>query len=628
MRSAHPCVALLALLSTVGSPFAPAQPAATAKPLPTIKVEASYAGANATVVADTVAAPIEKQVNGVEGMVQMRSRCTNDGRYVLSVAFKAGVDISISQVLVQNRVALALPVLPESVTRSGVTVRKSADVLLFVAASSPDAEHDTLYLSNYATIQVADELGRIAGVSEVRTIGQRDSGMRIWLDPLKLAARKLTAAEVVDALQRQNIQVEVGKIGQPPQPKDEPLRLDIRTKGRLSGVEDFGNIVLKAGKPEDNVVRLRDVANIVLGTRDTQNHAFLNGKEVFALAIHPLPGARPRDVSEAVRKKLAQLEERAPKGVKLDVAMDFTPGRPKAPEHCRIDVDLPATASVERTIAVLDKCQALVRKIDGVQDVLALTDPDVPHRGQLLVSLTGGGGGAERAKQIKAMRRLLHDGVADAATRVCGPSDSIATPPDYPVQFAVCEATDEGLAALRKHAGALAQRLAKTNKLIDVWASTDCMDQQGIELLIDRTKAAAQGVAVDDIFNTLEVFLGSYYVNDFNRFGKTWQVIISGNARGKGRDAKDKLGIDDLKQLMVRNKDGKMVPLAEFASSREVSGPSVIDRYGMEPMAAITANLTPGTSPAEARALCERLAADVLPAGYRLRWLREMPRKK
>src|SRR5208282_1692039 len=205
--------------------------------------------ADSQVVANTVASPIEQQVNGVEGMLYMSSQCTNDGSYTLTVTFKLGTDLNIAQVLVQNRVAVAQPLLPDLVVRKGVSVKKkSPAVLMIVNLFSPDKTRNILYLSNYATIQLRDELARLPGVGDITYLGQRDYSMRLWLEPEKMAVRNLTASDVVAAIGQQNVQVAAGQIGQPPVPRGQVFQYTMRTLGRLVDAEQFADIILKTGQ--------------------------------------------------------------------------------------------------------------------------------------------------------------------------------------------------------------------------------------------------------------------------------------------------------------------------------------------------------------------------------------------
>src|SRR6476620_3086027 len=241
---------------------------------PTVRVTANYPGANAKVVADTVAAPVAQQINGVENMLYMSSQSSNDGSYLLDVTFDLGTDLNTAQVLVQNRVALAQPVLPDVVKVSGVSVKKrSPDILLIVNLFS-DVNPDTkepyftpLYMSNYATIQLLDQLASLKGVGDVFTFGGQDYSMRVWLDPDELASRNLSASDVVSVLREQNVQVAAGQIGQAPVPKGQNFQYTMSTLGRLTEPEQFGNIILATGE-DGKVTYLKDVARMELGAKN------------------------------------------------------------------------------------------------------------------------------------------------------------------------------------------------------------------------------------------------------------------------------------------------------------------------------------------------------------------------
>ena len=292
---------------------------------PTVEVSAIYSGANSQVVADTVAAPIEQQVNGVEGMLYMASQCTNDGMYALTVAFRPGTDLNLAQVLVQNRVALAQPVLPELVRRRGVTVKKkSPTVLMIVNLFSPDRSRDDLYLSNYATIQLRDELSRLPGVGDISFIGQRDYSMRVWLDPDRAAARGVTADDVVHAVEQQNSQVAAGQIGQPPVPDGQTFQFTMTTLGRLANVEEFEDIIVKTDAA-GRTIRLKDVARAELGAIAYDQICSLDGQDSVALSIYQLPGSNALDTARTVREKIEEMKGRFPDGVSAGIVYDTTP---------------------------------------------------------------------------------------------------------------------------------------------------------------------------------------------------------------------------------------------------------------------------------------------------------------
>jgi multidrug efflux pump subunit AcrB len=326
---------------------------------PTVLITALYPGANALTVQDTVAAPIEEQVSGVEGMVYMSSRCTNDGAYNLTVTFKLGMDSDMAQVLVQNRVSLALPVIPALVQNEGINVRKmSPNTLMIVNLVSPTGRYDALRLSNYATVNVKDELGRLPGVAGITYLGQRDFSLRAWLDANKMAALGLSGMDVVTAVAQQNVQVAAGQIGQQPVPRGQQFQLTINTKGRLVDLEDFKNIIVKTNvagtqttlpasasstgpapttspsassssstttPPVAGIVHLSDVARVELGSQQYDQSCTLDGRPSVALSIYQLPGSNALETAKGVYDKMKELKGRFPDGLDYEIVYDTTP---------------------------------------------------------------------------------------------------------------------------------------------------------------------------------------------------------------------------------------------------------------------------------------------------------------
>jgi multidrug efflux pump subunit AcrB len=333
---------------------------------PTVLVTAIYPGANALTVRNTVAAPIEEQVSGVENMQYMSSQCTNDGAYNLVVTFRLGMNTDMAQVLVQNRVSLALPVIPALVQNEGISVKKmSPSTMMIVNLVSPDDRYDNTFLSNYATIYIKDELGRLPGVAGITYLGQRDYSLRAWLDANKLAALNLSANDVVTAISQQNLQVAAGQIGQQPVPRGQQFQLTINTLGRLIEPEQFGEIILKAGRDNPGaqlptsgptaqegeaqngqmtsgaqdtapgqasplpqatgIVRLRDVARVELGSRQYDQSCTLDGRPSVALSIYQLPGSNALETAQGVYKKMKELKARFPDGLDYRIVYDTTP---------------------------------------------------------------------------------------------------------------------------------------------------------------------------------------------------------------------------------------------------------------------------------------------------------------
>ena len=291
---------------------------------PQVQVTGSYPGADSLVVEQTVAQPIEQQVNGVDNMIYMQSVSGSDGSYTLTVTFQLGTDPDINTVNVQNRVSLAEPQLPEEVARQGLSVKKVSSALLqVIELSSPNGTYDALYLSNYATINILDEIKRINGVGNAQLFGPLDYSMRIWLDPAKLTGLNLTPNDIITAIRSQNVQAAVGRIGAAPISQDQQLQLTISTQGRLTSVPQFDQIVLRAN-PDGSVVRLRDVARVDLGAKSSDRFSRYNGSPAAAIGIYQSPGANAVQVADHVRALMEQLSERFPDDLAYSVFYDTT----------------------------------------------------------------------------------------------------------------------------------------------------------------------------------------------------------------------------------------------------------------------------------------------------------------
>jgi multidrug efflux pump len=298
---------------------------------PTIEVTASYPGANAQTVADTVASPIEREINGVERMLYMESKCTNDGNLKLTITFELGTDLDTAQVLTQNRVSLAVPKLPDIVKQTGVsTKKKSPSIILTVNLFSPPEgkgkkpRYDQLYMSNYAALQVKDQLAQLPGVGDVTFLGEREYAMRIWLDPERVAERGLTAGDIVQAIKEQNIQVAAGKIGAPPSTGGIDFEFTMSTKGRLLEEDEFNDIIIKTGD-KGEITRLRDVGRAERSAKNSDVSSTLDGQPTITLAVFQLPGSNAIATAKGIEHKMEELKQRFPKGLDYRMVYDTTP---------------------------------------------------------------------------------------------------------------------------------------------------------------------------------------------------------------------------------------------------------------------------------------------------------------
>ena len=289
---------------------------------PTVVVTTQYPGASAQTVSDTVAAPIEQQINGVEDMLYLYSQATSNGQLTITVTFKLGTDLDKAQVLVQNRVAIAIPQLPEEVQRNGVVTRKnSPDILMVVFMLSPDNTLDQLYISNYALLQVRDRLLRLDGIGDIQIFGARDYSMRLWLDPDKIATLGMTAGDVLTAIRAQNLQITGGQLASPPI-ADRAFQPNLTFTGRLTDISQFEDIVVKAGA-DGRTVRLRDVARIELGALDYSTNSFMLRKTAVAMLVTQRPGSNALATAKRISDTMAELKASFPKG--LDYIVGYNP---------------------------------------------------------------------------------------------------------------------------------------------------------------------------------------------------------------------------------------------------------------------------------------------------------------
>ncbi len=837
---------------------------------PTVLVTASYPGANAQTVRDTVAAPIEQQVSGVENMIYMSSQCTNDGKYVLIVTFRLGMDSDMAQVLVQNRVSLAQPVIPDLVQRQGINVNKQSPstmmIVNLVSTTDPTTKksiYDDIYLSNYATIQIKDELGRLPGVAAVSYMGERDYSMRAWLDPNKMATLGLSSMDVVRAVSEQNLQVAAGMIGQEPVTKGQMFQLTINTLGRLIDPDQFGAIVIKVGQGGSNgqassIVRLSDVARLELGSQQYDQSCTLDGQPSVALSIYQLPGSNAIKTAQGVYDKMEELKtKRFPQGLEYKIAYDTTPfihesiievfktlrdaiilvaivvliflqnwratlipliavpvaiigtfavmaaigfslnnlslfglvlaigivvddaivvvenverwleqglssrdAARKAMDEvtgpvvavalvlCAVfvpcafitgitgqffrqfavtiavstvfsalnsltlspalaaillkphgakkdiltrlldlcfgwffrgfnavfttgtniytsivgmllrisviallvyggllfltywsftqvptgfipdqdkgyllmNVQLPDSASVQRTQAVVDRLEKMAKDTPGVEHTVTVSgqslilNANAPNLGSIYVMLKEfkERPGITADSVATKLRTRCRDEVREALVTIFGapPIDGLGTTGGF--KMMIEDRGNLGLAELQKVSDEIVEKANKTPGLQGVFNSSRS-DTPWLYLDIDRTKCMALGVPLNNVFDTLQVYLGSYYVNNFNDFGRSWQVNVMADTRFRNR-------VDDIGQLKVANAKGDMIPLATVLRVRDTAGPLMLLRYNMYSATAVTGNFAQGTSSGEGIGLMQKISDESLPRAMADDW--------
>jgi multidrug efflux pump len=816
---------------------------------PQITVEAAYPGATAEVVSNNVAAPIELQVNGADNMMYMFSTSSNTGNMTLNVLFKVGTNVELAQVDVQNRVNIALPQLPQAVVDQGIKVqRRSNAFMILVAVYSPDERYDTIYVANYASLYVLDELKRVPGASQATIFGATDYAMRIWLKPDRMAELGISAAQVADAIRKQNQQFAVGQLGQPPTKERVEQTLTVTTRGRLLDPREFENIILRAAGDGAAIVRLKDVGRAELGARDYSLRRRLNGKPATFIAVYQQPGANALDVSKEIRKTLVELKKSFPEGIDVDIALDITdfvrssikevlktlaeatllvvlvvfvflhnvrativpilaipvsivgtfagmylfgfsvnlltlfglilsigivvddaivvienvernrvqlklPPREAAIKAmqevtgpviaivlvlCAVFVPVaflggisgqlykqfaltiaisvvisglmaltlsPAVAAIllkehtQENRGVLRRLEtafdrATMAYVAGVRRVLrrpvialavfALLAAGtwwifkvvpvaffpVEDRGYILaVSYLPDGASLDRTQAVDGQARAVF--AQSPAVRYVVEVDGFSLidgqlKPNAGTMFInlkdYAQRTDPRLEAPAVIAGALPGLAAIREALVfafnppsipglgniggfEFWiqgrsegdiGKLETVTQQFIqkakirpELLglqstirattpqiyldVDREKAETLGVAINDVYDTLQILFGSLYVSQFTKYSRLYQVVVQAEADYRTKP-------EDIDQVYVRSRDGKMIPLKALVTLKNVPGPDLVSRFNSFPAARVLGAAAPGYSSGDAVKAVEELAAEALPAGYSYAW--------
>lgn len=580
---------------------------------PAIVVEAVYPGANAQVVYEIVAQPIEQQILGMEKVQQLFSRCTNDGHYTLVLRVEQGVDLDVCQLLVQNRVALALPQLPAEVQNEGLTVRKQGGGgFLFVSLFSPDERYDALYLSNYAAMAIRDEVVRLPGAASVALLGDQGSSLEIKLDHEKLSLYGLTAEDVRKALRQH------GFGG-----GEAAARLLRSGKETLDKLD-----TIVVGDGPAGRVYLRDVALLGVGRAD-RSAAFLDGKPVVVLRLSATSPANEGQLRTALLERMQKLKESFPPGVDYSVAFDLfsnreVKARSTTPSYLLAEPLLPSGGSPTRAQDVLKRYSAILQEIKGVQHVLSLQEnpfgrfvggpcvvvqlaPDLKddNREQLLRTVR-----SQLDKVLEAELRLSE------LTRADSPRQSV-----FSVDLALRGPEQDVVLQFGKR---FTERLERSGRLIDLSGGPE--RKPAVRVDIDRDKAAALGVSISDLTEALRTYLGADAAGEFQRFGRTVQVQLQ-CADPTADTAKD------IRLLKIRNNQGQMVRLSTLVTVHDTTEPAYLDRLDGQQATFISANPKPKLALAEARWLCEKLAEETrkelhLPAEYRLVWMKTMPAAK
>lgn len=570
---------------------------------PVVSVSAVYPGASARDVAQTIASPLEAQVNGVSNMLHMESTSGNNGSYQLSITFASGTDPDMAAVEVQNRISQVSAQLPAEVNENGISVRKRAsNLLLGVSVFSPKQTHDALFVSNYTSIQLRDAIARINGVGDVQVFGARDYSMRVWLNPQRMESLNVSVQDIIAALQQQNVQAAAGQIGSSPSTPDQQQTLTISGQGRLSDPQEFANVIIRSN-PQGGMIRLGDVARVALGAQNYQVSAAQNQTESAFLVVYPVPGANALNVANGVRDEMARLPT------------SFLPEEDQG--YFFVSLQLPDGASLNRTQTVMDQMYQQVTANDAVEDVIKITGFSLlsgnnsPNAGFAIVMLKPWGQ-RPHIDQVLANIQANLAAIPSAMIMAVNPPAiaglGSASGFDLRIQ-ALLGQTPQELAQVSQGIIFAANQDPKLNRVFTTFSAS----VPETNLSIDRDRAALLQVPVSRIFQTLQTSLGGMNAGDFTLNNRMFRVQLQNDMDFRQRTAQ-------INSLNVRSDNGVLVSLANLVTLTPSVGAPFISNFNQFPSVAISGSAADGASSGQAMAAMEALLAQNLPQGYSYSW--------
>src|SRR5439155_770572 len=598
---------------------------------PVVTVQAVYPGASAETLEQTVAAPLENQITGIEKMIYMSSTSGSNGIVQIQVTFDIGADADQAALNVNNRVKQAEPRLPEEVRRQGVTVQKGSSAFLQVLAFySPDGRYDNLAISNFVTLNVLDALKRVPGTTNVQIFGAKDYAMRIWVRPDRLTQLRLTPGDLIRALNEQNAQFAAGKVGQSPSAGPQELVYTITTKGRLADPKEFENIIVRAN-PDGSNLRLKDVARVELASKDYEFVGRMNGREATLAGIFLLPGANALVVDDAIVvleniERIMHEEHLAAREAAIK-AMREVAGPVVAIVLVLCSVFVPIAflgglaGELYRQFAVTIAIAVVISGIVALTLTPSLCvlilkrEHKIPGGffrwfNDAFLKVTH-----QYSSGLAAMIRRAAIGMIVFASMVAIP---VGPPPIFGLGTAggfelyLQNRGEGGARRMAEVMGGFMQQTSKDPKFAFVQTLWRPAAPQ-LYVDVDREKAKALGVPLNELYGALAATLGNYYVNDFNKFGRTWQVLMS--AEPEYRKSPDAVG-----DIYVRSEKGEMIPLRSLANVKYASGPDSLARFNNLPAVKLFGAAAPGISSGQAIEEVERIARQALPADFSFDW--------